>query len=246
MIKQSQFIYGIRAIQEAIETGTDFHKIFLQKGVTSPLFKALEGQIHDRKIPHSYVPAERLQRITTQNHQGAIAEISEVGYAAFEETIERILQVKEHPIFLLLDGLTDVRNFGAILRTASCTGVDAVIVPKQGMAPLNKDAIKTSAGAAFTLPVARVDHLKDAVYYLKSSGVQIVSATEKAESLIYNVDFKKASAIIMGSEDIGIHPSLLKLSDNSAKLPMTGNIASLNVSVACGVFLYEVIRQRLD
>jgi len=246
MIKQSQFIYGIRAIQEAIETGTDFHKIFLQKGVTSPLFKALEGQIHDRKIPHSYVPAERLQRITTQNHQGAIAEISEVGYAAFEETIERILQVKEHPIFLLLDGLTDVRNFGAILRTASCTGVDAVIVPKQGMAPLNKDAIKTSAGAAFTLPVARVDHLKDAVYYLKSSGVQIVSATEKAESLIYNVDFKKASAIIMGSEDIGIHPSLLKLSDNSAKLPLTGNIASLNVSVACGVFLYEVIRQRLD
>jgi len=246
MIKQSQFIYGIRAIQEAIETGTDFHKIFLQKGVTSPLFKALEGQIHDRKIPHSYVPAERLQRITTQNHQGAIAEISEVGYAAFEETIERILQVKEHPIFLLLDGLTDVRNFGAILRTASCTGVDAVIVPKQGMAPLNKDAIKTSAGAAFTLPVARVDHLKDAVYYLKSSGVQIVSATEKAESLIYNVDFKKASAIIMGSEDIGIHPSLLKLSDNSAKLPMTGNIASLNVSVACGIFLYEVIRQRLD
>ncbi|MDC3402748.1 23S rRNA (guanosine(2251)-2'-O)-methyltransferase RlmB [Flavobacteriaceae bacterium] len=246
MIKQSQFIYGIRAIQEAIETGTDFHKIFLQKGVTSPLFKALEGQIHDRKIPHSYVPAERLQRITTQNHQGAIAEISEVGYAAFEETIERILQVKEHPMFLLLDGLTDVRNFGAILRTASCTGVDAVIVPKQGMAPLNKDAIKTSAGAAFTLPVARVDHLKDAVYYLKSSGVQIVSATEKAESLIYNVDFKKASAIIMGSEDIGIHPSLLKLSDNSAKLPMTGNIASLNVSVACGVFLYEVIRQRLD
>jgi len=246
MIKQSQFIYGIRAIQEAIETGTDFHKIFLQKGVTSPLFKALEGQIHDRKIPHSYVPAERLQRITTQNHQGAIAEISEVGYAAFEETIERILQVKEHPIFLLLDGLTDVRNFGAILRTASCTGVDAVIVPKQGMAPLNKDAIKTSAGAAFTLPVARVDHLKDAVYYLKSSGVQIVSATEKAESLIYNVDFKKASAIIMGSEDIGIHPSLLKLSDNSAKLPLTGNIASLNVSVACGIFLYEVIRQRLD
>jgi len=246
MIKQSQFIYGIRAIQEAIETGTDFHKIFLQKGVTSPLFKALEGQIHDRKIPHSYVPAERLQRITTQNHQGAIAEISEVGYAAFEETIERILQVKEHPMFLLLDGLTDVRNFGAILRTASCTGVDAVIVPKQGMAPLNKDAIKTSAGAAFTLPVARVDHLKDAVYYLKSSGVQIVSATEKAESLIYNVDFKKASAIIMGSEDIGIHPSLLKLSDNSAKLPMTGNIASLNVSVACGIFLYEVIRQRLD
>ena len=246
MIKQSQFIYGIRAIQEAIETGTDFHKIFLQKGVTSPLFKALEGQIHDRKIPHSYVPAERLQRITTQNHQGAIAEISEVTYAAFEETIERILQVKEHPMFLLLDGLTDVRNFGAILRTASCTGVDAVIVPKQGMAPLNKDAIKTSAGAAFTLPVARVDHLKDAVYYLKSSGVQIVSATEKAESLIYNVDFKKASAIIMGSEDIGIHPSLLKLSDNSAKLPMTGNIASLNVSVACGVFLYEVIRQRLD
>ena len=246
MSNNSQYIYGIRAIQEAIESGTDFHKIFLQKGVTSPLFKALEGQIHDRKIPHSYVPAERLQRITTQNHQGAIAEISEVGYADFEETIERILQAKEHPMFLLLDGLTDVRNFGAILRTASCTEVDVVIVPKQGMAPLNKDAIKTSAGAAFTLPVARVDHLKDAVYYLKSSGVQIVSATEKADGHIYDVDFKKASAIIMGSEDIGIHSSLLKLSDSQAKLPMRGTIASLNVSVACGVFLYEAVRQRLD
>jgi 23S rRNA (guanosine2251-2'-O)-methyltransferase len=246
MTNNSQYIYGIRAIQEAIEAGTDFHKIFLQKGVTSQLFKKLENQIHDRKISHSYVPIERLQRITTQNHQGAIAEISEVSYADFEETIEQILQTKDNPVFLLLDGLTDVRNFGAILRTASCTGIDAVIVPKQGMAPLNKDAIKTSAGAAFTLPVARVDHLKDAIYYLKSSDVQIVSATEKADSKVYDIDFKTASAIIMGSEDIGIHPSLLKLSDKQVKLPMTGSIASLNVSVACGVILYEVVRQRLD
>ncbi len=246
MSSYSNYIYGIRPIHEAIEAGTDFHKIFLQKGLSSPLFKALEGQIHDRKIPHSYVPPERLRRITSQNHQGAIAEISEVSYANFEETIEKIFSTKDNPIFLLLDGLTDVRNFGAILRTASCTGIDAVIVPKQGMAPLNKDAIKTSAGAAFTLPVARVDHLKDAIYYLKSSGVQIISATEKAENHIYDIDLKSASAIIMGSEDIGIHPSLLKLSDKQAKLPMTGSISSLNVSVACGVILYEVVRQRLD
>lgn len=246
MSSNSNFIYGIRPIQEAIEAGTDFHKIFLQKGLSSPLFKALEGQIHDRKIPHSYVPPERLRRITNQNHQGAIAEISEVSYANFEETIEQIFSTKDNPIFLLLDGLTDVRNFGAILRTASCTGIDAVIVPKQGMAPLNKDAIKTSAGAAFTLPVARVDHLKDAIYYLKSSDVQIISATEKAENHIYDIDLKSASAIIMGSEDIGIHPSLLKLSDKQAKLPMTGSISSLNVSVACGVILYELVRQRLD
>ena len=246
MSSYSNCIYGIRPIHEAIEAGTDFHKIFLQKGLSSPLFKALEGQIHDRKIPHSYVPPERLRRITSQNHQGAIAEISEVSYANFEETIEQIFSTKDNPIFLLLDGLTDVRNFGAILRTASCTGIDAVIVPKQGMAPLNKDAIKTSAGAAFTLPVARVDHLKDAIYYLKSSGVQIISATEKAENHIYDIDLKSASAIIMGSEDIGIHPSLLKLSDKQAKLPMTGSISSLNVSVACGVILYELVRQRLD
>jgi len=246
MSSYSNCIYGIRPIHEAIEAGTDFHKIFLQKGLSSPLFKALEGQIHDRKIPHSYVPPERLRRITSQNHQGAIAEISEVSYANFEETIEQIFSTKDNPIFLLLDGLTDVRNFGAILRTASCTGIDAVIVPKQGMAPLNKDAIKTSAGAAFTLPIARVDHLKDAIYYLKSSGVQIISATEKAENHIYDIDLKSASAIIMGSEDIGIHPSLLKLSDKQAKLPMTGSISSLNVSVACGVILYELVRQRLD
>ncbi len=246
MLRNSQIIYGIRTILEAIESGTDFHKIFLQKGVKSPLFMALERQIHNLKIPHSYVPEERLKRITTHNHQGAIAEISEVSYAKFEETIEHILLAKEYPMFLLLDGLTDVRNFGAILRTASCAGVDAVIVPKQGMAPLNKDAIKTSAGAAFILPVARVDHLKDAVYYLRSSGIQIISATEKAEKHVYDVDFKKASAIIMGSEDVGIHSSLLKLSDIQAKLPIIGAIESLNVSVACGAFLFEMARQRLN
>ena len=244
MAQNSQYIYGIRAIQEAIEAGTDFQKIFLQKGVTSPLFKSLEAQIHTLKLPHSYVPQERLQRITQQNHQGAIAEITEVAYAEFEPTIEEILSQTVNPLFLLLDGLTDVRNFGAILRTASCSGVHAVIVPKQGMAPLNRDAIKTSAGAAFTIQIIRVYHLKDAIYYLKSSNIQFVAATEKAENTIYSVDFKKPSAIIMGSEDVGIHPSLLKLCDAQAKLPMQGSIASLNVSVACGVFLYESVRQR--
>ena len=174
MSNNSQYIYGIRAIQEAIESGTDFHKIFLQKGVTSPLFKALEGQIHDRKIPHSYVPAERLQRITTQNHQGAIAEISEVGYADFEETVERILQAKEHPMFLLLDGLTDVRNFGAICRTAEAAGVNAILIPEKEAAQIGADAIKTSAGAIFNLKICRSKAFIKAVQYIKDSGVKIV------------------------------------------------------------------------
>ena len=148
-------------------------------------------------------------------------------------------------MFLLLDQLSDVRNFGAIIRTAECTGVDGIIIQKSGGAPINGDTVKTSAGAVFNIPICKVDHIKDAMFYLQASDIKVVAATEKTENTIYDIDFKQGCALIMGSEDRGINPSILKLVDDKAKLPMYGSIASLNVSVACGAFLYEVVRQRL-
>lgn len=156
----------------------------------------------------------------------------------------KILESGKNPIFLLLDQLTDVRNFGAIIRTAECTGVSGIIIQKKGAAPVTADTVKTSAGAVFKIPICKVEHLKDAVYYLQASGVKVVAATEKTNNTLYNVSFKEPVAIVMGSEDTGIAPSLLKIVDDKAKLPMFGDIGSLNVSVACGVFLYEVVRQR--
>ena len=155
-----------------------------------------------------------------------------------------MIATKKTPLFLILEQISDVRNFGAIIRTAECTGVDGIIIQKKGAAPINADTVKTSAGAIFKMPIAKVDHIKDAVYYLQGSGIQVIAATEKAKSLIYDVSFKKPSAIIMGSEGKGISPALLKLADQSAKLPLEGEIGSLNVSVACGVFLYEALKQR--
>jgi 23S rRNA (guanosine2251-2'-O)-methyltransferase len=148
-------------------------------------------------------------------------------------------------LFLLLDQLSDVRNFGAIIRTAECTGVDGIIIQKSGGAPINGDTVKTSAGAVFNIPICKVDHIKDAMFYLQASDIKVIAATEKTENTIYDIDFKQGCALIMGSEDRGINPSILKLVDDKAKLPMYGSIASLNVSVACGAFLYEVVRQRL-
>ena len=155
------------------------------------------------------------------------------------------MEVKKNPLFLLLDQLSDVRNFGAIIRTAECTGVDGIIIQRKGAAPVTADTIKTSAGAAFMIPIAKVDHIKDAVFYLQASGVQVISASEKTDNTIYDVSFTEATAIVMGSEDRGISPSILKVSDHVAKLPLLGEIESLNVSVACAVFLYEAVRQRI-
>ena len=193
----------------------------------------------------SYVPVEKLNRLTKMNHQGAVAHISPIDFYDLENLVEQVLASSETPLFLILDQLSDVRNFGAIIRTASCTGVHGIIVQKKGGAPVNGDTIKTSAGAVFKIPICKVDHIKDAMFYLQGSGIQVVAATEKASNTIYHTDLKQPIAIIMGSEGKGISPSVLKLVDQQAKLPMQGTIASLNVSVACGVFLYEVIRQRL-
>jgi 23S rRNA (guanosine2251-2'-O)-methyltransferase len=243
-MKENQLIYGIRAVMEAINADQPINKVFIQKGLKGELMKELESTVRKNGISASYVPIEKLNRLTRNNHQGAIAQISPVQFQDFEKMVEHVMETEKMPLFLLLDQVSDVRNFGAIIRTAECSGVHGIIVPKNGGAPITDDTVKTSAGAAFNVPIAKVDHLKDAIFYLQASGIAITAATEKAENEIYDVDFKKPSAIIMGSEEKGINPSTLAVVDHQAKLPLMGKIGSLNVSVACGIFLYEVVRQR--
>ena len=191
------------------------------------------------------VPIEKLDRLSKQgNHQGAVAQISPVEFYDLDELIQSTLEKEETPLFLLLDQLSDVRNFGAIIRTAECTGVNGIIVQKNGSAPVNAETIKTSAGAAFKVPICKVDHIKDALYILQASDIKTVAATEKTEESIFDIDFNQPIAIIMGSEHRGVNPSVLKMVDYKAKLPLLGDIESLNVSVACGAFLYETVRQR--
>ena len=243
-MENDAIIYGIHAIEQALMTNTSIGKIFVQKGLSGPTFKTLEAQIHQAQIPTSYVPVEKLNRLTKGNHQGVVAQISPVAFVNFEIMITEAQEKHEAPLFIILDQVSDVRNVGAILRTASCTNVSGVIIPKTGSAPLNEDTVKTSAGGIFEVPIAKVDHIKDAIYYLQASEIQVVAITEKAEESFYQADFTKATAIIMGSEGKGIMDSVLNLSDMRVKIPMSGNVGSLNVSVACSVCLYETIRQR--
>ncbi|MDO6470140.1 23S rRNA (guanosine(2251)-2'-O)-methyltransferase RlmB [Maribacter sp. 1_MG-2023] len=238
-------IYGLRAIIEAVNSNEEIDKVFLQKGLKGDLMKELEGLLRRNEINMVYVPIEKLNRLTKSNHQGAVANISPIAFHTLEDLVEKANEKEGPALFLLLDQLSDVRNFGAIIRTAECTGVDGIIVQKKGAAPVTADTIKTSAGAAYRVPIAKVDHLKDAVFYLQASDIKIVSATEKTDDSVYDVPFTGSIAIVMGAEDRGITPSILKASDYRAKLPLLGEIESLNVSVACAVFLYEAVRQRL-
>jgi 23S rRNA (guanosine2251-2'-O)-methyltransferase len=245
-MENSTQIFGLRAIIEAINSGETIEKVFLQKGLKGDLFSELETSIRKQNINSSYVPVEKLNRLTNKNHQGAVAQISPIAFHDIEDLVLNIIESGKTPLFLLLDQISDVRNFGAIIRTAECTGVNGIIIQKKGGAPVNGDTIKTSAGAVFKIPISKVDHIKDAMFYLQASGVKVIAATEKTDNTIYDVSFKEPCAIIMGSEGRGINPSVLKLVDDKAKLPLLGEIESLNVSVACGVFLYEVVRQRRD
>lgn len=239
-------IYGIRAVIEAINAKEPIDKVFIQRGLKGGLFKELEGLLRKSQINTSYVPVEKLNRLTNSNHQGIVANISPITFHEMETLVERVLEKKNSPLFLLLDQLSDVRNFGAIIRTAECTGVDGIIIQKKGAAPVTADTIKTSAGAAFKVPIAKVDHIKDAVFYLQASEIQVIAATEKSKNTIYDVSFTAPTAIVMGSEERGISPSILKAANETAKLPLLGEIDSLNVSVACAVFLYEAVRQRMN
>jgi 23S rRNA (guanosine2251-2'-O)-methyltransferase len=243
MEKNTQ-IFGLRAVIEAINSGETIDKVFLQKGLRGELFSELESLLHKKTINSSYVPVEKLNRLTKNNHQGIVAQISPIEFHDIDNLVLNTIESGETPLFLLLDQISDVRNFGAIIRTAECTGVHGIIIQKKGGAPVNGDTIKTSAGAVFKIPICKVDHIKDAMFHLQASGIKVIAATEKTNNTIYDVTFTEPCAIIMGSEGRGINPSILKLVDDKAKLPLLGEIESLNVSVACGVFLYEVVRQR--
>ena len=244
MMENQTQIFGIRAIIEAINSEETIDKVFLQKGLHGELFNDLESLINKNGINKSYVPVEKLNRLTNKNHQGAVAQISPIEFHDIETLVLNVLESGKTPLFLLLDQLSDVRNFGAIIRTAECTGVNGIIIQKKGGAPVNGDTIKTSAGAVFKIPICKVDHIKDAVFYMQASNIKVIAATEKTDNLLYDVSFTEPCAIIMGSEGRGINPSILKVVDAKAKLPLLGDIESLNVSVACGAFLYETIRQR--
>jgi len=237
-------IFGIRAIIEAINSGENIDKIFLQKGLKGELYTQLEQLIKKEQLNVSYVPVQKLNKFTKKNHQGAVAQIAPIAFYNLEDLVLNVIESSKTPLFLLLDQLSDVRNFGAIIRTAECTGVSGIIIQKKGGAPVNGDTIKTSAGAIFKIPICKVDHIKDAVFYLQASGIKVIAATEKTDQLLYDISFRDPCAIIMGSEDKGINPSVLNIVDEKAKLPILGEIESLNVSVACGAFLYEVVRQR--
>ena len=244
-MEKTATIFGIRAVIEAIQNNETVDKIYVQKGLSGQLIQELQHKIKSGDYNISYVPVEKLNRLVKGNHQGVVAKISPVEFANLETVVEKALQQEKAPLFLLLDQIDDVRNFGAIIRTAECCGVDGIIIPKKGGAPVTADTVKTSAGAIFKIPLIKVDHIKDAIFYMQGSGIKVVAATEKTDSLVYSVDFKEPIALVMGNEGKGISDSVLKLVDDKAKLPMQGSIGSLNVSVACGAFLYEVVRQRI-
>ena len=239
-------IFGIRTVIEAIQSEKNIDKIYIQKGLNNPLFQELLSLLNKKGFNISYVPVEKLQKLTQGNHQGVVAKISPIEFQEMEEVVQKVLENEEEtPLFLLLDQITDARNFGAIIRTAECCGVHAIIVQNKGGAPVNADTVKTSAGAVFNIPICKVNHIKDAIYYLQGSGVNVVAATEKSDTTLYDINLNQPTALVMGSEGRGINPSVLKIVNDRAKLPMFGTIGSLNVSVACGAFLYEIVRQRL-
>lgn len=244
MNKKSDIIYGIRVVIEALRSGQHLERIFIQKNLKGDLIKDLMYEIHQSKTPVSKVPTERINNFTTKNHQGVVALTSPIQYATLEHLIPELYEKGETPLLLLLDEITDVRNFGAIARTAECMGVHGIVIPIKGGAQVNEDAIKTSAGALNYIPICREESLAKAVTFLKESGISIVSCTEKSKQRVDEVHFTSPVAVVMGSEEKGIANEILELSDQSCKIAMTGKIESLNVSVASGVILYEANRQR--
>jgi 23S rRNA (guanosine2251-2'-O)-methyltransferase len=244
LMKKDTMIFGIRPVLEAIAAGQEIEKVLLQKGLRGSLYQELMEQVRTMDIPLQVVPLDRLNRITRKNHQGVVAFLAKISYHRIEQVLPLSYEKGKIPLVLVLDKITDVRNFGAIARTAECAGVDAIVIPAKGAAAINEDAMKTSAGALNIIPVCREKSLVDAVRYMKDSGLKIVAATEKG-----NVDYDAEKldvplAIVMGSEDRGVGEALLRISDQLVKIPQQGEIASLNVSVAAGVIIYEALRQR--
>ena len=244
--ESNQMVFGIRTIIEAIKSGKEIENLYLQRGLSGGIILELRALINEKEIGFQLVPIEKLNRLTPKNHQGAVAFISPISYDKIENIIPGIYEKGEVPLILILDGITDVRNFGAIARTAECAGVHALIVPAKGSAQINPDAIKTSAGALYKIPVCRHDSLFKTAKFLQESGLQLVACTEKTNDFLYQPDYTAPTAIIMGSEESGISTDLIRISDHLAKIPMYGEIESLNVSVSAGILIYEAVRQKLS
>lgn len=240
-----EFIFGVRSVIEAIKANREINKIMILKGMNKDLFQELKDTLADKNYYLQFVPVEKLDKITENNHQGVIAFVAPIAYHSVEKLVEEKLEKGEKPTILVLDRITDVRNFGAIARTAETQGVDAILIPSRGSVQVTSDAIKTSAGALNRIPVCKSDNIKDSLFYLQQCGMRIVACTEKTKIPLYEVNLRGSVCIILGSEEDGITSDLLNMADIKAKIPMRGEIASMNVGVAAGIVLYEKTRQEL-
>lgn len=246
-MNKNEIIFGIRAIIEAIQAGKEVDKVLVKIGLDGELAKELFQLLREYNIPVQRVPMERLNRITRKNHQGVIAFISAVTYQKLENIVPSLYEAGRVPFIVVLDGITDVRNFGAIARTCECAGVDAIVIPEKGSVTVNADAVKTSAGALLHLPVCREKTVNEALRFLHDSGFKLIAATEKAsENYTSSSDYIDPCAIVMGAEDTGISNENLRICDSLVAIPQFGEIGSLNVSVAAGILIYEGVRQRMQ
>lgn len=243
-MSKKPYLYGIRAIIEALEHGESIEKIWIDKASKGPHMNELVHLARNAQVPVQYVPAAALKQYANKNHQGVIALGSPVTYVEYTEIITRLFEEGKSPLILALDGVTDVRNFGALARTALCMGVHLIVIPARGSATINEDAIKTSAGALFQIPVSRVNSLSDCLEYLKDSGLALVACSEKGDTSCVEADFNTPIALLLGGEEKGISPHILELANEHVKIPMNPALDSLNVSVAGGMVLYEIARQR--
>lgn len=245
-MERSDYIYGIRAVIEAIEAGKEIDKIFIAKDLQGELASELIATARRSHVVMQRVPVERINRITRKNHQGVLAMMSAITYHRLDHIVPELYEAGILPFIVLLDGVTDVRNFGAIARTCECAGVDAIVIPEHGSVSVGGDAIKTSAGALHHIPVCRVSSIAWAAKFLRENGYNVVAVSEKAEINYTEGHYSDPVALIMGAEDVGISPEAMKQCETRVAIPMFGNIGSLNVSVAAGVMIYEVVRQRLN
>ena len=240
-IPKSDMVFGIQSVLETLRSGKEIERLLIQKDLSFPEIQQLATEL---QAPLSKVPVEKLNRLTRKNHQGVVCFISPVRYVSAHNVLTQVYEDGKTPLFLMLDRITDVRNFGAIARTAECAGAQALLVPFKGGSQINADAMKTSSGALNYLPVSREGSILDTLHYLRDSGLQVVACTEKSNGSLYDVDFTIPTVIIMGSEEDGISEQLLRLSDHKVRIPLQGQVESLNVSVATAIVLYEAVRQR--
>ena len=243
-MRNNDIVFGTRPVLEAINSGKTLEKLFIQKNLKKEILDKIKSKLSNKKINISYVPKEKLNRITKKNHQGIICYISPISYQPIEEIIQRVFEKGKDPFVIILDRITDTRNFGAISRVADASGVDAIIIPEKESAIITSDSIKTSAGAINFIPICKVKSLRSTANFLKESGLKLVSCTEKGDKKFYDADLTSPCCIILGSEKDGISNSLMDISDERLNIPMKGNVESLNVSSSASVILFEVVRQR--